>query len=365
MEYRCRLAAANGQIIEQTYVADNEARLRRELEDKGLYVLSLHAKGSVGGVRLLPGRTSIRGREFLVFNQELATLLKAGIPLVQALDLLKRRTDTPAFRTVLDDVYERVRGGAALSDAFDAHRATIPSVYTASLVAGERSGNLEAVLRRYVDYAKTVALVRRKMRSALFYPAILLSLSIGLVSFIIVKVVPAFTDFYESFGSELPAATRLLMTGSAAIRHHIFLLLLIAVAAIAAVMVWLRSPEHRLTLDRWLLRVPLAGDIARKFATSQMARTLATLLGGGLPLVNAIEIAARTSGHSVMVSGLAVTVAMAGLYLAGDANFASLATGGVLVVLVAVLGSLTVLPALLAKLTSRIDRPRVPVFWRL
>jgi type IV pilus assembly protein PilC len=306
MEFRCRLASANGQIIEQTFVAENEARLRRELEDKGLYVLSLHAKGSVGGVRLVPARRSIPRREFLVFNQELATLLKAGMPLVQSLDLLKRRTDSPVFRTVLDDVYERVRGGSALSDAFDAHRGVVPSVYTASLVAGERSGNLEAVLRRYVDYSKTVATVRRKTLSALIYPAILIGLALTLVSFIVLKVVPAFTDFYESFGANLPMATRVLITVSSTIRSQILLILLIAAGIVAGVMFWTRQPGQRVKLDRWLLRVPFAGDIARKFATSQMSRTLATLLSGGLPLVNALEIAARSIGNRFIASELDV-----------------------------------------------------------
>src|SRR3954464_5030424 len=158
MEFRCRLASPSGEITEGIYVADNEARLRHELEEKGLFVLSLQPKGAIGGVSLhLPQRKSINTREFLVFNQELATLLKAGMPLVQSLDLLKRRVASPSFRRVLDDVHERVRSGTALSDAFDAHRELFPSVYTASLLAGERSGNLDAMLRRYVEYTKIVA----------------------------------------------------------------------------------------------------------------------------------------------------------------------------------------------------------------
>src|SRR5207247_2928458 len=149
VEFRCRLASPNGEIIEGVYVAESEARLRSELEDKGLYVLSLQPRGAIGGLSLhLPQRQRINTREFLVFNQELATLLKAGMPLVQSLDLLKRRIQSPTFRSVLDDVHERVRSGTALSDAFDAHGDLFPRVYTASLLAGERSGNLDSVLRR-------------------------------------------------------------------------------------------------------------------------------------------------------------------------------------------------------------------------
>jgi len=196
VEFRCRLASPNGQVIEGVYSADSEARLRHELEEKGLFVLSLQQKGAIGGLSLqLPQSQRIPPREFLVFNQELATLLKAGMPLVQSLDLLKRRVDTPLFRTVLDDVHEKVRSGSALSDAFAAHGDRFPGVYTASLLAGERSGNLDAVLRRYVEYAKVIATVKSKTRSALIYPAILVILALGLVSIIVLKVVPAFADY--------------------------------------------------------------------------------------------------------------------------------------------------------------------------
>ncbi len=171
MEFRCRIASPSGEIVEGVYAAENEARLRHDFEEKGLYVLSLQPKGSVAGVSLQFGRRSgIPTNDFLVFNQELATLLKAGMPLVQSLDLLRRRVQSPVFRGVLNDVHERVRSGTALSDAFAAHGALVPSVYTASLLAGERSGSLDTVLRRFVEYSKIIATVKRKTMSALIYP---------------------------------------------------------------------------------------------------------------------------------------------------------------------------------------------------
>ena len=307
MEFRCRLASPNGEIVEGVYVAETEARLRHELEEKGLYVLSLQPRGAIAGVSLrLPQRSGVNTREFLVFNQELATLLKAGMPLVQSLDLLRRRVATPAFRSVLDDVHERVRSGTALSDAFGAHGDLFPRVYTASLLAGERSGSLDGVLRRYVEYTKIIQTVKRKTVSALVYPAILTTLALVLVSIIVLKVVPAFSDFYSGFGAELPLATRVIVTVSDFIRANFPLIIGTIAVAVIVVIGWIRQPGQKARFDHLLLRVPAVGPIASKFSTSQMARTLATLLGGGLPLVNALDIASKSIGNQYMASQLDV-----------------------------------------------------------
>ena len=181
MEFRCRLVTASGEIVEGTYAAENEARLRHEFENQGLHVLSLRKRGLLSGTSGFPQRRKIPRHEFLIFNQEFATLLKAGMPLVQSLALLRDQMTNPLFKSVLDDVHEKVRGGMALSDAFGDHGDLFPRVYTASLLAGERSGNLDAILRRYVAYEKVVDTVKRKTVSALMYPVILVVLALGLV----------------------------------------------------------------------------------------------------------------------------------------------------------------------------------------
>jgi type IV pilus assembly protein PilC len=301
MEFRCRLVTAAGEIIEGTYSAENEGRLRHELEEKGLHVLALRARGQAAGwAPVLTVRRRIPRHEFLVFNQELATLLKAGMPLVQSLDLLRRQATHTVFRAVLDAVHEKVRAGTALSDAFAEHGEVFPRVYTASLVAGERSGNLDAVLRRYVAYEKVIDAVRRRTMSALIYPTILVALSIGLVLIIVLKVVPAFSDFYAGFDAELPFSTRLIVAISDFFLNN-FLLFLIggAIAAIALV-TWFRQPGQRARIDHGLLSLPFIGNSFRKFATAQLARTLSTLLGGGIPLVNALEVSARSIGNRHM-----------------------------------------------------------------
>ncbi|MGH9253332.1 MAG: type II secretion system F family protein [Vicinamibacterales bacterium] len=300
MEFRCRLGTTTGEILEGVYVADSESHLRKELEDKGLYVLSLQRRAMLP--TLAPGkgrRRRVARQEFLVFNQELATLLKAGMPLVQSLDILRQRVANPTFKAVLDGVHEKVKAGTALSDAFAEHAGLFPSVYAASLMAGERSGSLDAVIRRYVVYEKVIGAVRRRTIAALVYPSILVVMMVLLIGLIVIRVVPAFSSFYANYDRELPVSTRVIVGVSNGLVANLWLIAIVTAGSIAAVAWWVRRPGHRERVDRLLLNVPWAGGTVRKFSTSQLARTLATLIGGGIPLVNALEIAggAMTNRH--------------------------------------------------------------------
>ena len=298
MEFRCRLGTDGGRIIEETHVSESEAALRQQLGAKGFHVLSVKRPGVLRGAGALFQKSSrVKTREFLIFNQELATLLQAGLPLVQSLDILRERVEEGALKALLDDVYTRVQAGAALSEAFEAQGEVVSRVYTASLLAGEKSGGLEEVLRRYVAYVKVIAALKRKSISALVYPAVLLGLSLLVVAIIVLRVVPEFEGFYLGFGAELPLVTRLIVRSSDLLRSHLWLLLLGAGVAISSGWYWVRRPGRQVLLDRWLLDVPAVGAIAGRFATSQLARTLAILLGGGIPLVNAIEVAAKALGN--------------------------------------------------------------------
>jgi type IV pilus assembly protein PilC len=307
MEFRCRLATPGGEVVEGTYVADSEARLRRELEEKGLFVLSLQRRGALPGLGLGTGRrTKVKRQEFLVFNQELATLLKAGMPLVQSLDILRQRVQNPTFKAVLDGIHEKVKSGTALSDAFAEHGDLFPPVYAASLMAGERSGNLDSVIRRYVGYEKVIGAVKSRTISALIYPAVLVCLMGVLIGIIVLKVVPAFTEFYSTFDAELPLSTRIMMGFSALVVNNLWLVLGVVVGGILLFRTWVRQPSQRARFHHLVLHLPWAGPTVRKFATSQLARTLATLLGGGIPLVNALDIAARSMNNRHLAKELDV-----------------------------------------------------------
>ena len=299
MEFRCRLGTPGGEVVEGVYVAESESRLRHDLEAKGLYILSLQVRGGAQWLSFGAGRRRVSRQEFLVFNQELATLLKAGMPLVQSLDILRDRVANQGFKAVLDGIYEKVKAGTALSEAFGEHTDIFPAVYSASLTAGERSGNLDEVIRRYVAYEKLISAVRSRTISALIYPAILVTMMVGLIGIIVLRVVPAFSGFYATFDRELPLSTRIIVSVSDTALANFWPLLIGGLAAGVAAAAWLRHPGQHARLDRVLLALPLAGTTIRKFATSQLARTVATLLGGGIALVNALEIAgaAMTNRH--------------------------------------------------------------------
>jgi len=207
---------------------------------------------------------------------------------------LRRRAASTKLRAVLEEVEEAIRGGAALSQAFAAHGSTFPRIYTASILAGERSGALDEVLARYVNYMRRSVGLRRKIRGALAYPAFLLCACLGMVVFLTTYVVPRMSDLFSTFGNNLPTVTVIVLALSGWFTHNaIWLVPTLAVSSIAFFM-WSRTHGGRLTIDRFILRLPLAGKLLVQMTTSQTARSLATLLAGGITIVESWEIAAES-----------------------------------------------------------------------
>ena len=238
--------------------------------------------------------------KLLVFSQELAALLKAGLPLFQSLDVMLDRQRDPVLRQSLTTVRQKVKSGIALSDAFRQEGDLYPPIFSASLVAGERSGNLDQVLRRFSSHLRLNQTLRKKAVSAAVYPIVLLTMMAALVTILLVWVIPQFQSFYEGLGAELPLATRMLLAVATTVRANLVWIVLAIGLLVTSVVYWLRREGSGVVLDRALLRLPYFGGLMRMYATSQLMRTLSTLLAGGLPLMNALEVAAASIGNRAM-----------------------------------------------------------------
>lgn len=284
-------------------MAASAEALRRELEAEGFHVFNVEGARSRFRIPFVSRSEKIGGQDFLLFNTQLKTLLHAGMPLAQSLELLKDQQTSPHFGALLDNVHQQVTTGVALSDAFLALGDTFPRLYSNSLRAGERSGELESVLQRFVEYQRLVESVRKKIISALTYPAVLVILATGLVTILMTYVIPSFSDFYVQFDTELPLPTRLVIGTANAARDNILFIIVALIGCWYGFKVWRTSPRGRWITDRLKLRVPLVGRIAHLFALSQFSRSMAILLGGGTPMVPALETAA-TSVSNAFISEL-------------------------------------------------------------
>ena len=298
MEYVCRVGTPSGDVVERAFTAPDERALRAELEQQGLYLLSVRRGLSLSAFHLRKRR--VDPATLLVFSQELAALLKAGLPLFQSLDVMLDRQRDPVLRESLTTVRQKVKSGVALSDAFRQEGELYPPIFSASLVAGERSGNLDQVLRRFSSHLRLNQTLRKKAVSAAVYPIVLLTMMTGLVAILLVWVIPQFKSFYEGLGAELPLATRMLLAVATTVRSNILWIVLGIGLLVTSIVYWLRREGSGVVLDRTLLGLPYFGGLMRMYATSQLMRTLATLLAGGLPLMNALEVAAASIGNRAM-----------------------------------------------------------------
>jgi type IV pilus assembly protein PilC len=302
-EFVCRLGAPNGSVVEQQRVAASMDALRRELEAEGFHIFDLSAARSRFRVPFLSRADRVSGQDFLLFNTQLKTLLHAGMPLAQSLDLLKEQQTSPHFRALLDKVHQQLTTGVALSDAFLALGDTFPRLYANSLRAGERTGELEQVIGRYVEYQRLVEAVRRKIVGALTYPAVLIVLAAGLVVILMTYVIPSFSQFYLQFETELPLPTRLVIGSADFLSNNLILIVVGLIVSSYFFRVWRTSPAGRLITDRWKLKLPLVGGLTHLFALSQFSRSMSILLGGGTPMVPAVETSS-TSVSNAFISEL-------------------------------------------------------------
>ncbi len=312
MQFICRVGTPDGRVFEEVYTASDETALRTDLGKRGYHLFEVKRRGGRPSLALptFGYRRRIPAQDFVVFNQELAALLKAGLPLLQTLDLMLERMKNQHFRSVLTDIRDRVKNGTDLSEAFAAHGDLFPRLYPSSLKAGERSGELEQVIRRFIRYMRLVLDARRRVVSALVYPAVLVCLSVAMIAIMAIYVVPKFMGFFNELGADLPLITQIVLAVSTFASSNWPLILIFLIVGAIALRTWGRTDTGRLALDRLKLRVPFLGPVLHRFAMSEFSRSLSTLLSGGIPLVPAFEIAVSSVGNAYVRSRLEPTIQM-------------------------------------------------------
>ena len=297
-EFICRMGTPAGEVVTRTIEAVGAAEARARLEAEGFRVFSVVAPKATGVSALTRGggrggAARVKAGDFLLFNQQMAALLRAGIPILQAVAMLRQRAASARLRAVLGDVEEKIRGGMALSSAFAAQWPIFPRIYTASILAGERSGALDDVLMRYVRYMRRGVEVRRKIRGALAYPLFLLVASFGMVTFLTVYVVPRMSNLFANFRQELPFITQMVIGLSGFVGDNFYWLVPGILGGTVAFVLWARTASGAHAIDSFLLRLPIVSALITQLAAAQVTRSLATLLAGGITLVESWEIAAE------------------------------------------------------------------------
>lgn len=300
-EFIVRVGTPDGVITERHVQAMSIRAAEDDLRQQGMHVFDAR-RGKMSLRDLLPrGGKIISTERFLLFNQELLALVKAGLPILQSFDIMLERQKNLRFKEVLTDVREKLKSGIALSDAFASYGDAFPPIYSTSLRAGERSGDLEGVLRRFLRYQKIIVNLRKRVVGALIYPSVLVLLSIGMVLVMLTKVIPKFAEFYAGFGADLPWFTQFMINIANGLNTNLPIFLVICVGAFFLLRRWIKG-SGRVTWDRLKLKIPLAGGILHRFAIMQFTQSLGTLLAGGTPMVPAIEIASQSVTNQLVAS---------------------------------------------------------------
>ncbi|HVP44580.1 MAG TPA: type II secretion system F family protein [Terriglobales bacterium] len=302
-EFLIRMADERGQVLEQVEHSHSEAELRDRYAQQGFLVYSVKPRGLFAGGELQLGGNRVKQDEFIIFNAQFLTLIKAGLPILTALDLLHRRQRNRYFRRVLEDVRDRLRSGESLSQAFEA-QTIFPKIYTTTLLAGEKSGNLDEVLGRYIAFQRVANSVRRKLLASLVYPALLLVLVTVMLTFLVTFVVPRFAELYRQLEVRLPVSTEIMLTIGVFIQKWFPLIIGVLLLVVFLIWRWQRSERGAQALDSFRMKLPLVGAIWLKYQVAMFSRMLSTLLAGGLPLVPALQTAGASMQSRLLASGI-------------------------------------------------------------
>jgi type IV pilus assembly protein PilC len=293
-EFVCRVADANGRVYSHVEAAGTLDEAKQKLVERGLYVYSVQARNSlISGFFGVRKQKKIGGNDFLILNQQFNTLIKAGLPILRALDLLATRATAPKLRPILVQIRDHVREGKSLSEAVD-EAGVFSKVYSTAILSGEKSGNLSGVLDYYIAYQRVSTGVKKKILATLVYPILLIIVAAVIVSYLVTVVIPKFALLYADLNVELPAPTKLLILVTVDYRAYILAAIALMILGIIALFFWSRSEAGGVAFDRLKFKIPVVGDTLLKFQVSQFCRTLSTLLTGGTPLVSALQTASES-----------------------------------------------------------------------
>ncbi|HTR35346.1 MAG TPA: type II secretion system F family protein [Bryobacteraceae bacterium] len=302
-EFVLKYADPRGEIHQQVAEGASEKDLRERYTQQGFLIYSIKPRREIAGMAVGGGKKKINLEKFLIFNQQFVTLIRAGLPILKALDLLSERLTDTKLAPHIKAVREEVKNGALLSDAFG-KQGVFPPIYVTTVLAGEKSGSLGEVLDRYITYQKLALAVRKKLILSLVYPCLLIVLVICLMVFLITFVVPKFAELYQSMSAQLPTATQILIAVGTTARNYILFGFLALVLAAVAFRFWAKTEKGEITVDRWRLRTPLVGEVWIKYQVAQFARVLGTLLVGGIPLLQALDTASTSVGTRLLKQNL-------------------------------------------------------------
>jgi type IV pilus assembly protein PilC len=302
-EYMIRMADERGHILEKVELGNSEGEVRERFAQQGFLVYWVKPKGLLASDFRMPQRRKIKQDQFVIFNQQFVTLIHAGLPIIQSLELLMKRQRNPFFRTVLHNVRDRVRSGELLSESF-AEQKVFPKVYTTTILAGEKSGNLEEVMGRYIAFQRLALTFRKKLVSSLVYPVLLVVMLVVMLTFLITFVVPQFANLYNQLGVELPPLTMVMLSIGTNAQHYAPYVAGALLIAGFLLWRWMKSDAGSTQMDRIKLKVPLLGDIWLKYQVAIFSRMLSTLLAGGLPLVPAMETAGESMQSRLITHGV-------------------------------------------------------------
>ena len=303
-EFVIKMADDRGRTMQQVEHGYSEAEVRDRFAQQGYLVYSVKPRGMfAGGEVTLGRRRKVKQSDFIIFNQQFLTLIHAGLPVLNSLDLLIKRQRNASLQASLDNVRDRVKSGEALSDAFAAQGA-FPKLYTTTLLAGEKSGNIEEVLARYIAFQRMTASFRKKLAVSLVYPALLVIVVVIMLTFLVTYVVPQFAELFSSLNAQLPSITVFMLSVGTFARKYILLVVVGLAASIFLMWRWKNTDRGAAQIDRVVLSLPLLGQIVLKQQVATFARTLSTLLQGGLPLVPAMETAGASMSSRRIVNGI-------------------------------------------------------------